>query len=233
MAYPSTYGPGQIPQSHPEVSLSLTSLWIRLLCICLHIPASLSTPTAQIQISSHMTTNIESWSVTELWSFQPPNVDSLVFLSLKLLIEFIKRWYITRFKIQRGWGMREKLGTLPPCPQAPQVPPRHPHAGSYLQTVSACDREPLLSLSLPPRPCLLCIALPLAFVPEPRVVLLATYEASKLVDKIFGWGIMTLFGRPSDGEDGRLVSQKNHLTRVRIQVSFTPENCVLSAIHLG
>lgn len=158
MAYPSTYGPGQIPQSHPEVSLSLTSLWVHLLCICLHIPASLSTPTAQIQVSSHTTTDIEAWSVTELWSFQPPNVDSLVFLSLKLLIQFIKRWYITRFKIQRVWGMRKKLGTRPPCPQAPQVPPQtHPSWQLPPKTVSACHSS--VSTSMPvlimyfPAPC--------------------------------------------------------------------------------
>ena len=41
-----------------------------------------------------------------------------------------------------------------------------------------------------------------------------------LRDEVFGQRIATLFKKPEDGEDGRLVSERIRLTRVRIQASF-------------
>ena len=44
--------------------------------------------------------------------------------------------------------------------------------------------------------------------------------ANMLRDDFLGQRIATLFKKPEDGEDGRLVSEKIGLTRVRIQASF-------------
>ena len=44
--------------------------------------------------------------------------------------------------------------------------------------------------------------------------------ANMLRDEVFGQRIATLFEKPEDGEDGRLVSERIRLTRVRIQASF-------------
>ena len=53
--------------------------------------------------------------------------------------------------------------------------------------------------------------------------MLAAGQANKLGDKILRQGIVTLFGKPADQEDGGLTSPQNHIIRVWIPVSFTEQ----------
>ena len=54
----------------------------------------------------------------------------------------------------------------------------------------------------------------LKFVPESKLGLLITQQASKSRDELLGWEILTLFGK-SAGEDGALAP-KNHLAMIII-----------------
>ena len=47
-------------------------------------------------------------------------------------------------------------------------------------------------------------------VTESKFVLLTTWQADKSRDKLLGPGIVTLFGKPVDWEDGGLVSQRTY-----------------------
>ena len=49
------------------------------------------------------------------------------------------------------------------------------------------------------------------FVTESKLILLAIPQANKSRDELFGQGIVTLFGKPADQEDGGLVSQRTIL----------------------
>ena len=49
---------------------------------------------------------------------------------------------------------------------------------------------------------------------------LAAQQANKSGDKVLRQRIMTLFGNLAGGENGRLVSKKNHLIGVWMSVSF-------------
>lgn len=131
--------------------------------------------------SNHLPYDYQHWVPVSCWALvHPASQCGQPGLSLKFLIQFIKRWYITRFKIQTVWGMRKKLGTLPPCPQAPQVPPRDPQSWQLPpKTVSACDREPLsspvststaVSYYVLPRPLLLFLSPGLYCLPHMRPV---------------------------------------------------------------
>ena len=43
-------------------------------------------------------------------------------------------------------------------------------------------------------------------VPEPKLILLAAHQVNKSRDEWLGQGIVTLFGKPADREDGGLGS---------------------------
>ena len=45
-----------------------------------------------------------------------------------------------------------------------------------------------------------------SLVTESKLLLLATWQANKPGDEVLGKGIVTLFGKPADQEDGRLTS---------------------------
>ena len=57
-------------------------------------------------------------------------------------------------------------------------------------------------------------------VTKSKLILLPSQQANKSRDKVLGQGIATLFGKPADWEDGRLVSQRTIFTRVRIETPF-------------
>lgn len=81
-------------------------------------------------------------------------------------------------KIQNSKSMRHEEKTRHPVPRPHRRPPETPRVGSSLQRQSVPAIEnpcPSLCLYLHGR-----IALRLAFVPEPRLVLLATYEAREI-----------------------------------------------------
>ena len=58
-------------------------------------------------------------------------------------------------------------------------------------------------------------------VAESTPVLLSAGQDSQSRDKGLGQGIVTLFKKPEDRGDGGLGPPKNHLTRIRIQASFS------------
>ena len=55
-------------------------------------------------------------------------------------------------------------------------------------------------------------------VTKPKLVLLATPEANKLQDELLGQGIVTLFGKSADQEDGGLVSQRTILCKLEFRL---------------
>ena len=57
-------------------------------------------------------------------------------------------------------------------------------------------------------------------VTESKLTLLATWEASESKGQSVEARNMTLFRKPADQEDGRLMSQNNHLVRVWMPDSF-------------
>ena len=57
-------------------------------------------------------------------------------------------------------------------------------------------------------------------VTESQLVLLAALWASKSRDELLGQGMITLFQKPENRENGVLRPVKNHLGRVRLPTSF-------------
>lgn len=115
--------------------------------------------------SNHLPYDYQHWVLVSCWaltSAAPPSLPMWTAwsFSLKFLIQFMKRRYITRFKIQRVWGMRKKLGTLSPGPTGA---PRDPQSWQFPpKTVGAGDREPLsspVSTSMGVLPCALLLFL--------------------------------------------------------------------------
>ena len=49
-------------------------------------------------------------------------------------------------------------------------------------------------------------------VTESKLVLLTAPQANQLKDEVLGQKIVTLFGKPTDGEDGGLMSQGTIMT---------------------
>ena len=49
-------------------------------------------------------------------------------------------------------------------------------------------------------------------------MLLTAQQANKLRDEVLGQGIVTLFGKPADQEDGRLVSQSTILPELEFRL---------------
>ena len=58
-------------------------------------------------------------------------------------------------------------------------------------------------------------------VTESKLIQLATRQASKSRDELLGPGIVTLFGKPADREDGGLVSQRT----IFPELEFRPLLC--------
>lgn len=56
-------------------------------------------------------------------------------------------------------------------------------------------------------------------VTNSNLILFILRQASKLRDQLMGQGIVILFGKPADQEDGRLVP-KNHLPCIKIQATL-------------
>ena len=57
-------------------------------------------------------------------------------------------------------------------------------------------------------------------VTEAKLTLLTTWQASKSGKEMLKQGIGSVFGKPADQKDGRLVSQKNHLMGFWMPVYF-------------
>ena len=53
----------------------------------------------------------------------------------------------------------------------------------------------------------------LQIVTESKLIQLAALQANKPRDELLGQGIATLFGKPADGEDSELVSQRTSLLK--------------------
>ena len=55
-------------------------------------------------------------------------------------------------------------------------------------------------------------------VTKSKLIRLATKQANKLRDNLLGQGIVTLFGKPGEREDGELVSQKTILPKLEFRL---------------
>ena len=53
---------------------------------------------------------------------------------------------------------------------------------------------------------------------ESKIVLLIAKQANKSRDKLLGQGIVTLFGKPADGEDSGLLSQRTVFPELQLRL---------------
>ena len=174
MAHPSTYGPGQSPWSHPEVSLSLTSPWVHLLSILGYASNSCFSLLTHCPCSGPNQLPVEYWPwvLASGWALVPPPpiVDSMVFLSLKFCIHLIYKEAIhaqdSTFKEYEECGK----GWVPsrPVPKSHRCPSRDPYSWQLPPKAgSACNMKPL-SLPVPTS-----VAAPYYVLPCPLLLLLS------------------------------------------------------------
>ena len=62
------------------------------------------------------------------------------------------------------------------------------------------------------------IALRVGIVTESKLALLAAQQANKSRDEVLGQGILILFGKPTDREDGELVPQRTILLELEFRL---------------
>ena len=68
-------------------------------------------------------------------------------------------------------------------------------------------------------------------VTKSKLALLTGQQAKKFTNEVLRQGVMTLFRKPANGEDGGLVSPKNPLTCVRIQAPFILKGKGVCVLH--